>query len=88
MSSKYFIWIDHVPMSLWEFSWNFCDFRSIFRAFKQFLDVFWNCFRIKNKFEKKTTKPILPDWAEPVGPTQPTPAQPPGPAGPIQPARG
>jgi hypothetical protein len=25
-------------MSLWEFSWNFCDFRSIFCAFKQFLD--------------------------------------------------
>jgi hypothetical protein len=25
-------------MSLWEFSWNFCDFRSIFRAFRQFLD--------------------------------------------------
>jgi hypothetical protein len=40
-------------MSLWEFSRKFCDFRSIFRAFKQFLDVFWNCFRIKNKFEKK-----------------------------------
>jgi hypothetical protein len=23
LSSKYFIWIVHVPLSLWEFSWNF-----------------------------------------------------------------
>jgi hypothetical protein len=38
MSSKYFIWIVHTSIYLWEFSWNFCDFQSIFRAFKQFLD--------------------------------------------------
>jgi hypothetical protein len=23
MSSEFFIWIVHVPMYLWEFSWNF-----------------------------------------------------------------
>jgi hypothetical protein len=55
-------------MCLWEFSWNFCDFRSIFRAFKQFLEFFWNCFRIKNNFEKN--KQTLSNWAEPEGPTQ------------------
>jgi hypothetical protein len=30
-------------MRLWEFSWNCCDFQSIFRAFKQilsFLELF------------------------------------------------
>jgi hypothetical protein len=43
-------------MCLWEFFWNFCDFRNIFRAFKQFLGFFWNCFRIKNNFEKKEKK--------------------------------
>jgi hypothetical protein len=36
------------------------------------------------KIKKKEKNPILPDWAEPVGPTQPAAAQPPGPAGPIQ----
>jgi hypothetical protein len=55
-------------MCLWEFSWNFCDFRSIFRAFKQFLEFIWNCFRIKNNFEKN--KQTLSNWAELEGPTQ------------------
>jgi hypothetical protein len=31
MNSKYFIWVVHVPIYLWKFSWNFL---SIFRAFK------------------------------------------------------
>jgi hypothetical protein len=39
MSSEYFIWIVHVPMCLWEFSWNFRDFLSIFRALKHFLEL-------------------------------------------------
>jgi hypothetical protein len=34
LSSKYFIWIVRVPMCLWKFSWNFCDFLFIFRAVK------------------------------------------------------
>jgi hypothetical protein len=34
-------------------SWNFCYFRSVFRAFKQFLDFSGTVFHIKNKFEKK-----------------------------------
>jgi hypothetical protein len=38
MSSKYFIWIVHAPMCLWEFSWNFGNFLSIFRALKHFLE--------------------------------------------------
>jgi hypothetical protein len=33
MSSKYFIWIVHVPMRLWEFSWNF-GFSEYFSCFK------------------------------------------------------
>jgi hypothetical protein len=57
MSSKQFIWIVHVLMSLWEFSWNFCDFRSIFRVFKQFLDFFGIVFALKNKFEKNKNLP-------------------------------
>jgi hypothetical protein len=56
---------------------DFCDFLSIFRAFKQFLDVFWNCFCIKNKFEKKVKeKSILSVWAEPEGPTRTDPHSP------------
>jgi hypothetical protein len=53
MSSKCFIWIVHVLIYLWEFSRNFCDFRSIFRAFKQFLVFSGICFRIKNNFKKR-----------------------------------
>jgi hypothetical protein len=59
-------------MCLWEFSWNFCDFRSIFRAFKQFLDFFWNCFALKINSEKTQ---ILSNWAEPEGRTQPPSAR-------------
>jgi hypothetical protein len=55
-------------MCLWEFSWNFCDFLSIFRAFKQFPEFIWNCFRIKINFKKN--KQTLLNWAEPEGPTQ------------------
>jgi hypothetical protein len=53
MISKYFIWIVHVPMSLWEVSWNFRDFRSIFRAFKQFLDFSGIVFTLKINSEQK-----------------------------------
>jgi hypothetical protein len=67
MSSKCFIWIVHVLIYLWEFSWNFCDFRSTFRVFKQFLGFCWNCFRTGNKFWKNK---IYSTWAEPEGPTQ------------------
>jgi hypothetical protein len=33
MSTKYFIYIVHAPIKLWEFSWNFSDFQNIFRDF-------------------------------------------------------
>jgi hypothetical protein len=67
-------------MCLWEFFWNFCDFRSIFRAFKQFLEFFWNCFHIKNKFEKN--KPYLTRPSPKARPRS-APAQPSAHAGPI-----
>jgi hypothetical protein len=74
-------------MCLWEFSWNFCDFRSIFRVFKQFLEFFWNCFHIKNNFEKNNKSYLT--GPSPKARPRSAPAQPPGPAGPIQPpARG
>jgi hypothetical protein len=38
MRSKYFIWIVRVPICLWEFSWNFGNFLSIFGALKHFLE--------------------------------------------------
>jgi hypothetical protein len=69
MSSKYFIWIVHVPMCHWEFSWNFCDFWSIFRASKHFVGFPGTVFALKSNFGKKT-KPILLHWAEPEGPTR------------------
>jgi hypothetical protein len=47
-------------------SWNFCYFRSVFRAFKQFLDFSGTVFHIKNKFEKKETYPILLGRAQPA----------------------
>ena len=52
MNSKYFIWIVHVSIYLWEFSQNFENFLSIFRASKTFFRFFWNCFCIKNNFGK------------------------------------
>jgi hypothetical protein len=55
-------------MCLWDFSWNFCDVRSIFHAFKQILGFSGIVFALKNNFEKKR-KPILSIWAEPEGPT-------------------
>jgi hypothetical protein len=67
MSSEYFILIVHVSMCLWEFSWNFCDFRSIFRAFKQFLDFSGIVFALKKINSKKKSYPILLGRA--VGPT-------------------
>jgi hypothetical protein len=58
MSSKYFIWIVHVLIYLREFSWNFCDFLSIFRALKHFLVFFWNLF-LHWKYFKKNNNEIL-----------------------------
>jgi hypothetical protein len=75
MSSKYFILIVHVPMSLWEFSWIVCDFLSIFRAFKTISRFLWNCFRIK-KIRKIKIKLSLSSWAGPEVPTLPGPPQP------------
>jgi hypothetical protein len=34
-------------MCLWEFSWNFCDVRSIFHAFKQILGLSGIVFALK-----------------------------------------
>jgi hypothetical protein len=58
MNSKHFIWIVHVPMGLWEFSWNFCDFRSIFRVFKQSLGFSGIVFTLKIISKKKKIYPI------------------------------
>jgi hypothetical protein len=51
-------------MNLWEFFWNFCDFRSIFCAFKQFLVFSEIVFALKIN-----SKNLLSVWAEPEGPT-------------------
>jgi hypothetical protein len=75
MSTKYFIWIVRVPICLWEFSWNCCDFRSIFRAFKQFLVFTGIVFALKINSKIKKNYPF-PIWAEPVGPTYLRTAQP------------
>jgi hypothetical protein len=48
ISSEYFIWISHVSIYLWEFSWNVLDFLSIFHALKHFLVFFWNLFFTEN----------------------------------------
>jgi hypothetical protein len=48
MSTKYFIWIVHVPMYLWEFSCNFGNFLSIFRASEHFLDFSEIVFALKS----------------------------------------
>jgi hypothetical protein len=53
MSSKYFIWIVHTSIYLWEFSWNFCDFLGIFRASKHFLAFSEFVFALKNILKKK-----------------------------------
>jgi hypothetical protein len=59
LCSKYFIWIAQVPMCLWEFSWNFWDFLTIFRALKYFVDFFWNYLCTGKYFGKKTYPTIL-----------------------------
>jgi hypothetical protein len=40
-------------MILWKFSWIFCDFQSIFRAFKQFLDFSGIVFALKINSKKQ-----------------------------------
>jgi hypothetical protein len=60
MSSKYFIWIVHTSIYLWEFSWIFCDFRSIFRDFKQFLDFSGIVFALKINSKKTLSFPNGP----------------------------
>jgi hypothetical protein len=59
MSSKYFIWIDHVSIYLREFSWDFWNFLSIFHALKHFLG---NVFALKIEFRKT----FLFLWAKPI----------------------
>jgi hypothetical protein len=49
-----------------EFFWNFRNFRSIFRAFKQLLDFSGIVFALK--INSKKTNPIHPFRAEPEGP--------------------
>jgi hypothetical protein len=68
MTSKYFIWLVHVPMCLWKFSWNFWNFLSIFRALKTFSGLYWNCFRTKNIFGNNNISfSIGPSpWAQPT----------------------
>jgi hypothetical protein len=68
MSSKYFIWIVHVPMSLWEFSYIFWNFRSIFRALKAISEISRIVFALENISKKKHN---LSYWAEPGCPTHP-----------------
>jgi hypothetical protein len=69
MNSKYFIWIFHTSTHLCEFFWIFCDFRSIFRAFKQFLDLSGIVFALKINSKKNILfylgRPRRPDPAYP-----------------------
>jgi hypothetical protein len=67
-------------MSLWEFSWNFCDFWSIFRAFKQFLDFSGIVFALNINTKKNKTYPTGPSLM--LRPKS-APTQPPGPPKPI-----
>jgi hypothetical protein len=60
-------------MSLWEFSWNFCDFRSIFHAFKQFLDFSRIAFALKINWKK--TKPSFLGQARRPDPHPPQPSR-------------
>jgi hypothetical protein len=69
MSSKHFIWIVRVSLYLWQFSWNFVNFLSTFRALKTFSSLYWNCFRIEKKFRNIKGHLIPSVWAEPEGPT-------------------
>jgi hypothetical protein len=48
MSTKYFVWIVHVPIYLWDFFWNFWDFLTIFRALKYFLNFFGITYALKS----------------------------------------
>jgi hypothetical protein len=54
MSFKYFIWLVHVPMYLWEFSWNFQNLLSIFHAFKTISRFSRIVFAFKIISEKKS----------------------------------
>jgi hypothetical protein len=67
-------------MCLWDFSWNCCDFRSIFHAFKQILGFSRIVFALKiiskkKKKKKKKTYPIYLGLARRPDPSRP-PAQP------------
>jgi hypothetical protein len=62
MSSKYFIWIVHTSIYLWEFSWNFCDFRSIFSALKHFSGF---VFALKRISKEKKSNPSSPTGPSP-----------------------
>jgi hypothetical protein len=55
MRSKYFIWVVRVPICLWEFSWNFQNFLSIFHAFKTISRFSGIVFAFKIISENKNT---------------------------------
>jgi hypothetical protein len=61
-------------MCLWEFSWKFWDFLSIFSVLKELSRVSLKFFCTEKEFRKKK-KIILLVWAEPEGPTLPGPPQ-------------
>jgi hypothetical protein len=52
MSCKYFIYIVHVPIYLWEFFLKFWNFLSIFHAFKTISRFSRIIFAFKIKFGK------------------------------------
>jgi hypothetical protein len=62
-------------MCLWDFCCNFCDFRSIFHAFKQILGFSGIVFALKIISKKKKTYPIYLGRARRPDPSRP-PAQP------------
>jgi hypothetical protein len=87
MSSKYFIWIVHTPIYLCEVSWIFCDFSSIFRAFKTISSFSEIVFGIKKINSKKTILTGRAQRPDPVriaraGPASDPAAAHPGPSAP------
>jgi hypothetical protein len=72
--SKHFIWIAQVQKCLWEFSWNFWDFLTIFRASKYFLDFFWHYLCTGKWFQKKNNKFYLTGSSPKARPSLPPPA--------------
>jgi hypothetical protein len=61
MSTKYFVWIVHVPICLWEIFLGFLDFSEYFSCFKTFSKNFLELFSHLNYFWKiiKKSKSIF-----------------------------